>query len=421
MAEFKASLGRSTAPGLDPPLAALVGRQRRLGPAHRIVQDERARGGLGSCLSAPGRGRPGNAGYWYRQAGKPVAPVRSRPNGRRSPRPAREQAHEAANAKLIKGATGDWEVVIGLEVHAQVTSKSKLFSGASTEFGGEPNSHVSLVDAAMPGMLPVINEECVAPGGAHRARPQRADQPALGVRPQELFLSRPAAGLPDQPVQVADRRRGRGRGRLAGGETASRSASSGCIWSRTPASCCTTSSPTMSFVDLNRSGVALMEIVSKPDMRSSEQAQGLCDQAALDPALSRHLRRRHGEGQPARRRQRLGAQAGRAARHPLRDQERQLDPLHRPGDRVRGAPPDRNHRGRRHDRAGDPAVRRRARARPARCAPRKRRTTTAISPIPTCCRWSSAQAYVDELKAEPAGAAGREEGALHRGLRAVAL
>src|SRR5471030_1605202 len=67
----------------------------------------------------------------------------------------------AANAKLIKGATGDWEMVIGLEVHAQVTSNSKLFSGASTEFGGAPNHHVSLVDAAMPGMLPVINEECV--------------------------------------------------------------------------------------------------------------------------------------------------------------------------------------------------------------------------------------------------------------------
>src|SRR3974390_2033648 len=69
------------------------------------------------------------------------------------------------NAKnLIKGATGDWEVVIGMEVHAQVTSQSKLFSGASTEFGGAPNSHVSLVDAAMPGMLPVINEECVKQG-----------------------------------------------------------------------------------------------------------------------------------------------------------------------------------------------------------------------------------------------------------------
>src|SRR6185312_9568060 len=63
--------------------------------------------------------------------------------------------------RLIKGATGDWEVVIGIEVHAQVNSNAKLFSGASTEFGGAPNSHVSLVDAAMPGMLPVINEECV--------------------------------------------------------------------------------------------------------------------------------------------------------------------------------------------------------------------------------------------------------------------
>src|SRR3979411_3541097 len=68
----------------------------------------------------------------------------------------------ATSSKLIKGATGDWEMVIGLEVHAQVTSKSKLFSGASTEFGGEPNSHVCLGDAAMPGMLPVINEFCVA-------------------------------------------------------------------------------------------------------------------------------------------------------------------------------------------------------------------------------------------------------------------
>src|ERR1700749_5136876 len=64
-------------------------------------------------------------------------------------------------SKLIKGATGDWEVVIGMEVHAQVNSQAKLFSGASTEFGGEANSHVSLVDAAMPGMLPVINKECI--------------------------------------------------------------------------------------------------------------------------------------------------------------------------------------------------------------------------------------------------------------------
>src|SRR3979411_3067347 len=73
----------------------------------------------------------------------------------------RRRGMTATSGKLIKGATGDWEVVIGMEVHAQVTSNSKLFSGASTEFGGEPNSHVSLVDAAMPGMLPVINEACI--------------------------------------------------------------------------------------------------------------------------------------------------------------------------------------------------------------------------------------------------------------------
>src|SRR5438093_13543233 len=73
----------------------------------------------------------------------------------------RRRGMTATPGKLIKGATGDWEVVIGLEIHAQVTSNSKLFSGASTAFGGDPNSHVSLVDAAMPGMLPVINEECV--------------------------------------------------------------------------------------------------------------------------------------------------------------------------------------------------------------------------------------------------------------------
>src|SRR5712672_4281482 len=73
----------------------------------------------------------------------------------------RRRGMTATSGKLIKGATGDWEVVIGMEVHAQVTSNAKLFSGASTAFGGAPNDHVSLVDAAMPGMLPVINEECV--------------------------------------------------------------------------------------------------------------------------------------------------------------------------------------------------------------------------------------------------------------------
>ena len=94
---------------------------------------------------------------------------------------------------LVEGATGEWEIVVGMEIHAQVTSRSKLFSGASTEFGAEPNSHVSLVDAAMPGMLPVINAECVAQAVRTGPRPQGPDQQAQRLRPQELLLSRSAA------------------------------------------------------------------------------------------------------------------------------------------------------------------------------------------------------------------------------------
>src|SRR6476646_6802341 len=92
----------------------------------------------------------------------PAEPRKSRKNDIPGPTKTQGNTARAVQNNLIEGATGPWEVVIGMEVHAQVTSKSKLFSGASTEFGGEPNSHVSLVDAAMPGMLPVINEECIA-------------------------------------------------------------------------------------------------------------------------------------------------------------------------------------------------------------------------------------------------------------------
>jgi hypothetical protein len=145
--------------------------------------------------------------------------------------------------ELHQGATGDWEIIIGMEVHAQVTSESKLFSGASTEFGGRPTP-MSLVDAAMPGMLPVINEECV----------RQAVRTGLGLKAQinnrsvfdrkNYFLSGPAAGLPDQQFKQPDRRRGQGDrldrpGRK--GHSRSRSASSGCISSRTPASRSTTS------------------------------------------------------------------------------------------------------------------------------------------------------------------------------------
>src|ERR1700751_2148940 len=181
-------------------------------------------------------------------------------------------ATDKASARLIKGATGDWEVIVGLEVHAQVTSRSKLFSAASTAFGGEPNSHVSLVDAAMPGMLPVINGECVAQavrtGLGLKARINRRSTfdrknyfyPDLPQGYQISQYKSPIVGegeiqvdlTPDHSIRV-------GIERLHLEQDAGKSLHD--------------QSPTMSFVDLNRSGVALMEIVSGPDMRSAEEAK----------------------------------------------------------------------------------------------------------------------------------------------------
>src|SRR5476651_1751831 len=175
-------------------------------------------------------------------------------------------------SKLIKGATGDWEVVIGLEIHAQVTSNAKLFSGASTEFGGEPNSHVSLVDAAMPGMLPVINEFCV----------KQAVRTGVGLNAQinrRSVFDRKNYFYPDLPQgyqisQYLSPIVGEGEVvvELEGGETATIGIERLHL-EQDAGKSLHDQSPTMSFVDLNRAGVALMEIVSKPDIRSSEQAK----------------------------------------------------------------------------------------------------------------------------------------------------
>jgi len=173
---------------------------------------------------------------------------------------------------LIQGATGDWEIVIGLEVHAQISSQSKLFSGSSTEFGAQANSQVSMVDAAMPGMLPVINRFCV----------EQAVKTGLGLKAQINLYSvfdRKNYFYPDLPqgyqisqfkypivgegIVYLDMKDGEtievGIERLHMEQDAGKSMHD--------------QHPSMSFVDLNRSGVALMEIVSKPDMRSSEQAR----------------------------------------------------------------------------------------------------------------------------------------------------
>jgi aspartyl-tRNA(Asn)/glutamyl-tRNA(Gln) amidotransferase subunit B len=175
-------------------------------------------------------------------------------------------------SNLIKGASGDWEIVIGLEVHAQVTSHSKLFSGASTEFGGEPNAHVSLVDAAMPGMLPVINEECV----------RQAVRTGLGLNAQVNLRSvfdRKNYFYPDSPqgYQISQYKspivgEGEIEVELEGGHTVTIGIERLHL-EQDAGKLLHDQSPNMSNVDLNRCGVALMEIVSRPDIRSSEQAK----------------------------------------------------------------------------------------------------------------------------------------------------
>ncbi len=175
------------------------------------------------------------------------------------------------NGYKIRGATGEWEVVIGLEVHAQVTSKAKLFSGASTEFGAEPNTQVALVDAAFPGMLPVPNEEClrqaVRTGMALNAQINAwarfdrknyfyADLPQ-GYQISQLY--HPIVGEGQIQVDLEN-----GATKTVGIERIHIEQDAGKLMHD--------QHPDFSYVDLNRTGVALMEIVSRPDMRSPEEA-----------------------------------------------------------------------------------------------------------------------------------------------------
>ncbi len=182
-----------------------------------------------------------------------------------------ELAYTEPKPKLIAGAKRDWELVIGMEVHAQIASKSKLFSGASTHFGAEPNTNVSLVDAAMPGMLPVVNEFCI----------EQAVRTGLGLKADINLMSRfdrknyfypdlpqgyqisqlyhPIVGegeiLVDMEPGIARKVRVE---RIHIEQDAGKSVHD--------------MDPEMSFVDLNRTGIALMEIVSRPDIRGPEEA-----------------------------------------------------------------------------------------------------------------------------------------------------
>ncbi|EPX82221.1 Asp-tRNA(Asn)/Glu-tRNA(Gln) amidotransferase subunit GatB [Salipiger mucosus] len=179
--------------------------------------------------------------------------------------------YEPPKPKVIAGAKHDWELVIGMEVHAQVASRAKLFSGASTQFGAEPNSNVSFVDAAMPGMLPVINEFCV----------EQAVRTGLGLKaeinlksafdrknyfypdlPQGYQISQLYHPIVGEGEVIVDMEPGIARRvrieRIHIEQDAGKSIHD--------------MDPTMSFVDLNRTGVALMEIVSRPDIRGPEEA-----------------------------------------------------------------------------------------------------------------------------------------------------
>ncbi len=172
--------------------------------------------------------------------------------------------------KLLQGQTGDWEVVVGLEVHAQVSSKSKLFSGASAEYGAGPNENVSLVDAAMPGMLPVINKYCV----------EQAIRTGLGLNAKINLWSRfdrKNYFYPDLPQgyqisQYKDPIVGEGEieVELDGGETINVGIERLHL-EQDAGKSIHDLAPNASYVDLNRSGVALMEIVSKPELRSAEE------------------------------------------------------------------------------------------------------------------------------------------------------
>ncbi len=218
--------------------------------------------------------RPTGFAVWKRldQFGATVDTACAADRSRKRESPMNEAVRPAKPSKLVKGVTGDWEVVIGLEVHAQVISRAKLFSGAPTDFGGAPNAHVSLVDAAMPGMLPVINEECVA----------QAVRTGLGLKARinlRSVFDRKNYFYPDLPqgYQISQYKQpivgeGTVTADLPDGETVTVGIERLHL-EQDAGKSIHDQHATMSFVDLNRSGVALMEIVSKPDLRSAEEAR----------------------------------------------------------------------------------------------------------------------------------------------------
>ncbi len=318
----------------------------------------------------------------------------------------------------IEGSTGPWEIVVGLEVHAQVTSRAKLFSGAATDFGAEPNSQVSFVDAAFPGMLPVINRECVAQAvrtglglDAHINLVSRfdrknyfyADLPA-GYQISQLY--HPIVGAGTIEIELDGGTKQIGVTRLHLEQDAGKSLHD--------------QDPTRSYIDLNRAGVALMEIVSEPDMRSPEEAGAYLRKLRT---ILRYLGTCDGnmeEGRCARTSTSPSARPASRFRTRCEGEERQLHPLRhagrggsRPGGRWRcGSPAARWTR-----RRGSTTA---AAAPPAACAARRTpRLPLLPRPRPAA---AGVGRGVGGGSAQPsAGTAGRQAGALRSAIRPVAV
>ena len=280
---------------------------------------------------------------------------------------------------------GEWEVVIGLETHAQLSTASKIFSGASTAFGAAPNTQASAVDIALPGVLPVLNRGAV----------ERAIRFGLAVgatiAPRSVF-ARKNYFYPDLPkgyqisqFEIPVVQGGAILDRLAHARRDRRAAHA------RPPRGGRGQEPARGLPrhdrhrpEPRRHAAARDRLGARPAQRRG--GRRLREGAARAGALDRHLRRQHAGRQLPLRRQRLGAAPGRPARHALRDQEPEQLPLPRARDRVRGAPADRADRGRRHGACRRRASTTRSATRRGRCAARKTRRTTATSPTRTCRR-----------------------------------
>ena len=295
------------------------------------------------------------------------------------------EAHAPKGAGVM---STDWELVVGLEVHCELATATKLFCGCRNAFGDEPNVNICPTCLGLPGSLPVLNEQAVELAMRIGAALHCEIRPSVFARKNYFYpdqakdyqisqydLPLNAGGWLELPdgfrVGVTRAHMEEDTGKLT------HVGASGRI-----------NAALHALVDYNRSGVPLVEIVSEPDIRTAAQARAYASELRGILDGDRCLRRADGGGVDAGGRQRLGPpRRHRRLRHPLRDQEPELAALARSGYRVRGGAPDRPSRVRRHRRARRPGTGTSRPGAPIRCAPRRRRTTTATSPSRTWCPW----------------------------------